>query len=251
MEEIEKVIILKTWNEGIGSVYERLMLYRFFLKLNEKYKFKSVLEYNCPITKGYDNLAFMGKSFVTIADSNIELIKNNWKFENLPVFSSFDKLEKYDLVWNFAIVQLQPNVIKEMLNFTNKYILIFVPNVLNFGAPIHFLYHFITRQKCNHAERGKFFVRTKRGLMRLAKSYGINILKCDYIDMPILPDIGFSRKELKQLFGIKEKKKDDIPNFDDSLFKKIGFLERMNLPDFIKTVISHHIYLFGEKLNER
>ncbi|MFH1825344.1 MAG: hypothetical protein ABH873_09030 [Candidatus Firestonebacteria bacterium] len=244
---MEKKIIEVTWNEGIGSVYERIMLHRFFKSINDEYKFEEVMEFGCPITKGYDNVAFMPLSKVTLTDDNLEKIKEKWKFNDNPEFVGKENLKQYDLVWNFASLQLDPSGLKDMLKYSKKYLLAFVPNVLNCGSPFHFGYHLITRQECRHAERGSLSLRTKRGIMKLFRKNNIKILKCGYIDMPPIPDIGFSRRELKQWLGIKVEQGVNQEKVDYGIVEKLGSLEKKNFPEFIKAVISHHIYILGEK----
>ncbi len=251
MDENEKLLSRNTWDEGVGSVYERIMLRRFFAGLSQKYGFKDVLEFTCRITKGYDNVVMGEKSKITLYDPDIENIKAKWKFDTSGInFTPAVPSIQFDLVWNFAAVQLRPETLKEMLPLSRKYVLVFVPNVWNAGSPFHRAYHIITRQPCTHAERGRFSLRTKGGLVKLAKANGINVLKCGFIDMPPIPDIGFSRKELKKWLGIKEPGAENKPpEIDYSFFEKLSVFEKRKLPEFIQAVISHHIYLFGEKTN--
>jgi hypothetical protein len=245
---IEREIFRNIQNEGIGSVYERIILKRFFERLSSKYSFDSVLEYGCKITKGYDNLVFMKRAKVTLFDSDIETISKNWCFKLKPEFSSGNLHKKYDLVWNFAILQQEPRIITIMKNLSRRYILIIVPNILNYGTPIHLAYHFFTRTECKHAERGNLKLRTRLGLKRFTEKNGIKILECDYIDMPPIPDIGFSIKELLEFLGCNTKNERSLQNIDaiTQKIEKMMVFENKNLPSIIRAFFGHHIFLFGE-----
>lgn len=252
--KLEKEICSVTHKEGLGSIYERIMLKRFFEDLARQYAFSTVLEYQgLAITKAIDNITFLklGKE-VTVADKEISQILGNWPFKEKPYFSLPQKKQsKFELVWNFAVVQLQPEIISEMISLSNKFVLIFVPNFLNWGMPVHQLYHFLTRTDCQHAERGSIFLRTQWGIKKLASQEKIKIIKIGYIDMPPLPDIGFSIKELKNQLGVKtELKRKPTSTNSEGVLKKINqmtFIEKLPLPEIMRLPFAHHLYLFGER----
>lgn len=252
-DEIENQLIKNTTDEGVGSVYERIMLKRFFQKLVKDLDFNTVLEFQAAITKGYDNITFLdNQKQVHVTDSDTEKIKSEWKFETDPVFISPNNIEqKYDLVWNFAILQNQPQVIHDMIQKTNKYILIFTPNFLNWGTPWHLGYHFITQTKCQHAERGKVGLRTKIGLQNYLQAKGIKKISSGYIDMPPLPDIGFSIREFqetvfKKKFSPEERQSPLQPKDLSQTLEKWTFIENRQWLRFTHPIIAHHIYYLGE-----
>ena len=251
---LEKEICLATREEGIGSIYERIILKRFFENLAQQYAFSTVLEYQgLAITKGIDMKHLLPRHCkITVVDKKVSKIKGDWPFKEKPCFSlSQKKQSKFDLVWNFAVVQLQPEIISEMIALSNKFVLIFVPNFLNWGMPIHQLYHFLTRTDCQHAERGSILLRTQWGIKKLASQKKIKIIKIGYIDMPPLPDIGFSIKELKNQLGVKTGlKRNPTPTNFEGVLKKINqmtFIEKLPLPEIMRSPFAHHLYLFGER----
>lgn len=232
--KLEEEIVLASRSEGIGSIYERIILKRFFEKLVKKYSFDSVLEYGgIKITKGIDNKIFkaLGKD-VKIADGDKK------------VFG------KYDLVWNFAVLQKDPEFIEKMILHSGKYVMIFVPNYFNWGMPFHEAYHILIDHICKHAESGSVRLRTKRGISKLLHKSGITILESGFIDIPFLPDIGFSMRELKGKLGIKveAKKASAKANTCKTLDKieKLGFIERFGISNKLKFPFAHHIYIIGK-----
>lgn len=247
---IENFICSLISEEGIGSIYERIVLKRFFEKSIIKYQFQSLLEYGCKITKGYDNIIFFEKKTVTVSDQNIEEIKKRWRFPSKPVFSTLNFTKKYDLVWNFALVQQNPDLLLKMKDLSQKYVLVFTPNIYNCGTPFHWGYHFLTRTPCYHAEQGSISLRTLSGLKRFFLKNGLKIVDCGYIDMPPIPDIGFSINELKKFlnkdFIVPEKPKLPI----DMIRTKIGkmmFVENSPvLKNILRPVMSHHNFILGE-----
>lgn len=251
----EEEIVSATFNEGVGSVYERIMLKRFFENLVKKYSFKSVLEYKgLTITKGIDNITFLkNNKKVFVFDKKGGRFEKNWPFRAKPrFFSQSSLLERADLVWNFAVVQLEPGILNEMIKFSKKHFLLFVPNFLNWGTPIHLLYHLLTKNRCTHAERGSLKLRTLWGLKGFVQRQRVQVIKAGFIDTPLLPDIGFSLKELKKTLGVRERsdltRAHTIKDSRNILknFNLLGIIERLKLPVILQTPFAHHIYILGK-----
>jgi len=251
-KQLENEICQLAQTEGIGSIYERIVLSRLFRRLIKDYQFRTVAEFGgLEITKGYDNLAFLlsGKR-VTLVGNNCLEIKKNWKPKIKPEFCLPQTVgnKKFDLVWNFAVLQVDPNAVSQALGLTSKYFLFFAPNFLNLGMPAHLLYHWITRTECKHAERGSILARTRFGLTRLIEKNGGEVIKSGYIDIPPIPDIGFSIRELKTHYGLPVKSK-VAADFDQQTMarvEKLGVIEKLPLPEFARFFFAHHIYAFGK-----
>lgn len=110
------------------------------------------------------------------------------------------------------------------------------------------IYHLLTRTECKHVERGMKEIRTKAGLKRLVRRNGIRLVECGYVDMPLIPDIGFSIKELRNFLGqeIDTETTPRPPKEILSKIKKIAFIEEKGVPYLIKTFLAHHIYVLGK-----
>lgn len=257
LREIEEWICDNTQEEGFGSVYERISLGRFLNRIKKEFKFKTVLEYGTPFSKGYDNMVFIkNKCDVTIANPKIEKIEKSWPSKIKPIFTEMGveelKNKKYDLVWNFALMNTNPEVIEKMKEKTNKYVLFFTPNIWNYGTPFHIVYHLISRTKCTHAERGSVKLRQLSGLKKFAKKNGLKVLETGYIDMPPWPDTAFGIREFKEnVFKMKlppQQKKDYLPG--KQVLNKINstmFVENSGLGP-IRYLFAHHQYVLAEKI---
>ena len=257
LKEIEEWICDNTQEEGFGSVYERISLGRFLNRIKNQFKFKTVLEYGAPYSKGYDNMVFLkNKCEVTIADPKIEKIKKNWPSKTKPLFTNMDlkntQDKKYDLVWNFAYINTNPEVIEKMKEKSKKYVLFFTPNIWNYGTPFHIVYHIISRTKCTHAERGPIEYRKISGLKKFAKKNGLKIIETGYVDMPWWPDTAFGIREFKENVLKKKlpppEKKDSQPG--KQVLEKVNahmFVENSKLGT-IRYLFAHHQYILAEKI---
>jgi|RhiMetdeSRZDD1v2_1073273.scaffolds.fasta_scaffold194779_2 hypothetical protein len=257
-KDLELLICTHFQHEGLGSLYERVVLSRFMRNLAVRHGYRSVLEYSCPVTKGYDNLAFLDHGVeVTLADEHIERLEGAWRFkERRPVFSTLGNAPKADLVWNFAQIQMNDELLGPMTALSKQHVLVFVPNFLNIGTPAHLSYHLLTRTPCRHAERGSVPIRTRTGLLRFLRSQNIHIIESGYIDAPPLPDIGFSIRELKETIGWS--KANNLsggvsapagPASDPlTVWQRVQQMIRFETSPVVrpfKPVFGHHIYALG------
>jgi len=249
---LERDICSFASDEGLGSIYERIVLRRFLARLAKELDLGSVLEYGASISKGYDNLAWADRCEVTVYDPTATEIESHWRPNRK--LKLVDKCSGvFDLVWSFAQVQMRPERLAEMVQHTRCYVLVFVPNVLNWGTPFHWSYHALTRVKCHHAEQGGLLVRSRAGLESLVRSHGLRVARSGYVDMPYLPDIGFSIRELKGVLGIPVRDAAVVgapPSSPQSTMRKVEWLmgwERRALPQWVQSVLAHHCWVLGEK----
>jgi hypothetical protein len=148
---------------------------------------------------------------------------------------------------------MQPELISAMKAHSKRDILIFVPNILNPGTPIHLTYHLLTRTACRHAERGSIRTRTRAGLLRLLTDQGIQVIKSGYIDAPLIPDIGFSIRELKATTGLARPQPDGTANGHPpadpaAVWRRVESLMPFEYTRALapfKPVAGHHIYVLG------
>ncbi|MFC1627318.1 hypothetical protein ACFL18_02030 [Patescibacteria group bacterium] len=222
----ELELIEKTSNEGFGSVYERIILRRFFKQLMQRYQFSSVFELGTKYTKGYDNLVFADKGK---------------KIQATPA----------DLVWNFALVQQKSILLKQMKSRANKYVLVFTPNIFNYGTIPHVGFHWLIRKPCQHAESGSVSLRTEMGLRNFFKKEGLEVLESGGIDIPWWPDTAFSFKEVKKELGLaskaKTKAKAKVKTAEVwEKIEKASWIETSRLPKLVKLPFVHHNFVLGK-----
>jgi hypothetical protein len=246
-----KAVISQTASEGLGSCYERCQLFYLLPELLKGLNCKSVLEFPVPVSKGWDNLGFLKRgSKVVVGNESIDRLENLWPYEEKPIFAKLNQLDQqFDLVWNFAVIHQDPLILEKMAKLSNRYILVFTPNVLNWGAPIHWGLHLLTRTKCSHPERGNFKLMNLFGLKRFLKKRGLIVVKAGYFDMPFWPDFAFSTEEIKKnipFLKLGNKKKTGTVNSLTSVIEKAMFLEK-KLPKIFWPIMAHHQYVLAKK----
>lgn len=258
-----KQLLIAAQDEGIGSIYERVMLQDLLPSILSKTDAKSILEFPATITKGWDNHVLLDSHDVTVADLDGSL-KKKWPFEKKPRFEKVSKdSQRFDLVWNFALFHQHQKLFPAIDMFSKKYILLFTPNIFNWGAPIHWGFHLVTLTGCNHPENGPVNLMTANGLANYVEDKGYTVLETGYFDLPPWPDFAFSKKELGKhfpfslLWGEKEKNSAELKNKSDSDFdpvatnkvvQKSAYWERKGVPCWVESIVAHHQYVLAEKL---
>lgn len=254
-EQIELSICAKTQHEGFGSVYERIRLGRLLGRLQEKYEFHTVLEYGCPFTKGYDNLVFLARGCqVSVLDPGASDLAAEWPFEETPpgYVCSLEEGKTFDLVWNFAVLQLGEVCLTDLARVSLGFVLVFTPNILNYGTPFHIGYHILSLTKCQHPERGLVRIRTRLGLVRSARRHGLEVLESGYVDIPWWPDTAFSIREFKKNV-LRMKKVDDSRKAGtvavrepEAVLRDIEAASWMEDKNLVHPFFAHHTYIFAK-----
>jgi hypothetical protein len=251
LDRVESQFCATLQDEGIGTLYERIVKGRMLRDLADRHGYQSVLEFGCSVTKGFDNLAFLDRGLsVTVADAAIDAIRAGWRFPQRPAFCSLEAAPRADLVWSFAQVQRDPSVLDAMLTLADRHVLVFVPNAFNPGAPVHAAFHLVTRTPCKHAERGQLRLRTRAGLVRLLIQRRVRVLASGYIDAPPIPNIAFSIHELKQTMGwSRAGAAESAPATDPALvWRRVQALTRFEANPVaaqFRPIIGHHIFALG------
>lgn len=244
MTNYQNAIIKAASSEGVGSVYERVILTSLLPQLLKPLKIKTILEFPIKITKGWDNHALLDRYQVTLTAKNVTQSKSTWPFLKKPQFKSINNLKtKFDLVWNFAAVHQNPSLLSQMINLSNQYLLIFTPNCFNWGAPLHWGLHLLTLSSCQHPEYGPIHLMHKSGLKRFIKKHSLSIISSGYFDMPPWPDFAFSKS---QLTGKPNSIKPNLKSLEQKISKSLPW-EKINFPKPIKAVFAHHQYVLAAK----
>ncbi len=245
------LVIQATSSEGLGSQYERVQLITLLPKIIDGLKIQTILETPASITKGWDNVHFGKDKAITV--SNEKNLSSIYPYQPKPSFITPSQLnfEQYDLVWNFAVFHQKPEILETMMNHSKKYILIFTPNVLNWGAPLHWGYHLFSKTKCFHPEKGNFNLMTLWGLKKYLKTKGLSVVKAGYFDAPYWPDFAFSKKELARSFpkifkACVNKVTVDLHAVEKNI-RKAQALEQ-KLLGWTLPLIAHHQYILAQKI---
>lgn len=148
---------------------------------------------------------------------------------------------RFDLVWNFCEIERSSNTLKfieEMLNLTDKYLLIVVQNRGNIGVQLHRLYHKLMGTSWDH---GKLKYMSSHEIWRLLTKFPVKVLDAGVFDVPwFIFDFYESGAPLRRLVPKRFRPK----NYN---VIRESFLER-SLPMSLKYVLAHHHYLLAEKL---
>lgn len=262
-------------SEGLGTLYERVILHRYFRYLIENYRLKKVLE--CPSfgMTGFSgiNSWFFSKAGleVYVADNDVQRIRLSQKvWRKARLESKFLKIEDYedlpfedeefDLVWNFAALwylkhERIENVLNELARVSREVIFISIPNKNIF----YFLRKKFDKEAFNYVNEVLINRKSTENIMRKEFSkYGFNLVEKGYFDTPPWPDFAVRINELipyrNAEKNAEESKDVKLPEYYEYLNNpvieknvlKYSFLE--NSPRFFKSLWSHHVYWIFERL---
>lgn len=271
-------------DEGIGTVYERIVIDAYFRYLQDKYQIKTVLENPADgITgvPGINSLEFSrhGKAKVTLTNPSQLMIngaKIVWQKEKLMDLVKFvkceiDKLpfknETFDLAWNYCMFERfsDPNiVVRELSRVSKKYIMVMTQNIWNLGTIIHWLYHLLNKLEWDHGSVGLMRIGS---MIKVMKKNNLKILEIGTIDTPPWLDTWDMplRGELKTFLsklGMKWEWKTEgsggyknikIEKYKNKKSKLIDFslwIEK-NLPWWFARLQTHHYYVLAQKKGKK
>lgn len=262
------------YNEGLGTVYEKLMLNDFFSGLIKRYKIKTVLEMpalGMSGIPGMNSFEFARqKCQLTILDNDkarVADIKRYWQetklnpdiiyakdFEHLPY-----KDNSFDLVWNFSALWYHgqaDKIIKEMIRVSRKLVIVSVTNKNQIG-------YFLRKHYLDKAFFNDVYEKwtNPKNIKAVLSNEGVKIIDEGVIDVPPFPDTCMPLGDLLKKVGIKPKTADSDKNWhwstmdyykgnDELLPNKIAkysFLEKLPLPWQTKVFWAHHRFIIGKK----
>ncbi len=266
---------LTDYNEGLGVVYERLMLNDYLEGILARHDVRTVLE--APIfgmsgVSGINSVILARKGCqVTLVDEHqgrLEGVEAIWKELELPCsFVCHQDMAHlpfsdgaFDLAWNFAAlwyVQPVAQLLSEMRRVSRKLIFICMPNPWQVGYWIRKLF----LDRAFFEGRDETWVsmgRVKRELRR----NGVKILDEGVMDVPPWPDTCMPAADVLRKLGIRSQALDrrfsgsewEWSTMDYYLGRKpelreridrYAFLDRAPLPWQIKSIWAHHRYVLG------
>jgi hypothetical protein len=268
---------LTDYNEGLGLVYERLVLNDFLLKLKGKWGFQTVLEapaYGMAGVSGINSVALArAHCHITLADDDPERlsgIRRIWHELNLPLLpiqvARWDALpfpdRSFDLVWNWAALWrlAEPaRCLAELVRCANDYVFIATPNPLQVGYVFR---KYVAEPEFVREvdERWTSIGRIRATLVQL----GVDIVAQGVLDVPPWPDTVMPAGELLRRLGIRSRslqarfsgtawrwstmdyylgRQPDL----GSRVRKHMWLERMPVSWRLKQVWAHHRWVLGRR----
>jgi uncharacterized protein (DUF362 family) len=247
---------------------------RFLSDIYSRYHPKSVLEAYC---NGISGIPCIASRVLADKDCRVTLVnpdagtlkraEDYWKsrgisnvqfkvgsLENLPFES-----DSFDLVWNFAVLpklEKPLRALEEMRRVSRNLVLVFSNNSLNFGFPLHELFHRRTKSHWDHGCKGWMITRNVRNAI---SNTGLNVIETGYVDVPPWADldkpIGQALKGI--LFGktaaegsqIRHSRRNDGETQGAARRLLMSFAGRFEagMPRIVKPVFAHHLYTLSSK----
>jgi SAM-dependent methyltransferase len=270
---------LTDYNEGLGVVYERIVLNEYLLALKQKYHVTSVLEaplYGMAGVSGINSVSLAQTGCdVTLLDENAERlagVQRIWgelQLTERATFmqhSDFARLlfadNSFDMAWAWAALWYVGDaaaLLCELARVTRRVVFVAMPNRMQLG---YILRKFILEphffQTVN--ESWADISRVKKVLQQA----GLRIADEGVMDVPPWPDTVMPAALVLQKLGIHSKKL--TGRFEGqgwawstmdyylgkrpelkAMMERYMFLERLPLPWQIKTIWAHHRYVVGVK----
>ena len=266
---------MKQYDEGLGTVYERFMLQRFFESLLDANSIKTVLEvplYGMTGISGINSAYFAERGCeVTLMDSSTEVVTGAFEawqdipWEKRPRIMHHQDIaalpfgsDSYDLVWNFAALWHLGDargLLSEMARTSAQFVLIFVPNRRQIG---YFLRKHVfdrgffsdVHEEWNDAAE----------IIEFLQSFGFELREQGVLDVPPWPDTAFPIKKLfSRNSSINRKSTTDFWTWDiisyysgkdptlQKRVEKYTVLEDLPIPWRLKLPWAHHRYVLLAK----
>jgi hypothetical protein len=264
---------LTDYNEGLGLVYERLMLNDFLETLRKKYRVESVLEapiYGMAGVSGINSvLLARSGAHVTLVDDTAERldgIRRIWNELGLNAIFSLQSpisglefpTRSFDLVWNWAALWYLPDPEKwigEMVRVSRNLIFIAMPNRAQVG--------YLMRKYVLEKDFVRYVDETWANIGRvktILRDWDCVILDEGVLDVPPWPDTVMPAAEVLKRLGIQSQEMSARFEGDGwqwsamdyylgnkpelkAQMERYAFLERAPVPWQIKSVWAHHRYV--------
>ncbi|HEX5414155.1 MAG TPA: methyltransferase domain-containing protein [Chloroflexota bacterium] len=259
-------------DEGIGTVYERVVIDDYFRALQAELQIESVLENPADGVTGVPGINSMefarNGGTVWLANPSRKMLDNArqiWVRQGLVEQARFVQCEyddtglpadAYDLVWNYCMFERfrdPSSLVAEMKRVSRRYVLIMTQNVSNFGTPVHTLYHALGNLDWDHGYGGQM---TFGAIRRALLAQGLEIEHEGTVDIPPWLDTWDMplRGALKELLGHVGKKwewKIDTQGMGGPAtvpwsLRIVRSIEQ-TLPEWFRRFQAHHLYILARK----
>lgn len=271
---------MRDYNEGLGLVYERLVLNDFLDRLVDEFGARAVLEapiYGMAGVSGINSVRFAQRGIpVTLVDVNedrLSEVRRVWRELALDHLATFVLVPdpsrlpfgdgQFDLVWNWAALWYLPDAaatLREMARTSATLVFTAMPNRLQMG---YLLRKFLLERDFFETvdERWAAIGRARAVLAEC----GLRLIEQGVLDVPPWPDTVMPAAEVLSRLGLRQtalaRRFNDAQSWDWSTMDYYtgrrpelkqqmdgyAFLERAPLPWQLKVVWAHHRYLLMGK----
>ena len=268
---------LTDYNEGLGLVYERLVLNDYLDRLLGRYDIETVLEaplFGMAGVSGINSVHLAQRGCtVTLVDvdkERLEGIRPIWDELKLdcrftycedPAQLPFDD-ESFDLVWEWAGLWYLPDagaLLSELARVSRHLVFVAMPNRLQVG---YWMRKLLVDRDFFHTVDERWV--NMNLIKRTLREAGIAVVEEGVLDVPPWPDTVMPAAELLRRLGVRSKSLEGRfsgdgwqwstmdyylgkrPEFKE-MIDRYAFLERLPLPWRVKVLWAHHRYLLGSK----
>jgi hypothetical protein len=259
-------------DEGIGTVYERVVIDDYFREMQARLGIRTVLETPADgVTgvPGINSLEFARNGGqVYLANPSQKMLDGArpiWEQQRLIDRAHFTRCEvddlpyednQFDLVWNYCMFErfADPSpVVAEMKRVSSRYVLLMTQNVYNFGTVFHTAYHKMCDLEWDHGYGRQM---TFGAIRKALRDQGMELIEEGTVDVPPWLDTWDMplRGVLKQLLGAVGKKwewkieSQGMPQGGEPP-RMVSFVREIehNLPDWFRRSQAHHLYVLARK----
>lgn len=259
--------------EGFGETYRRAMLNRYFGRLLDQARLRTVAELPLDdygvVGAGSVIFAQRGCHVELVCDDRSLLVDGMRVFEHNGLQGAVSLLQApltampvpdnhYDLGWNFdrlLTLPSPPDFLREMARVC-KAVFVCVPNAHNYGQYAHYIYHKLRGDRCAYVEPRAWMA---RGPVRSTlQQLGLAVVDEGLIDVPWwpgfpeLPDL--ARRLIGKRLGESPLRQKPVPPAslaeEQQWLDKVAsatFIERSKLPEFLRQFFAHNVYVLAVK----
>lgn len=267
---------LTDYNEGLGLVYERLVLNDYLDRIVSQYSIHTVLEaplFGMAGVSGINSVRLAQRGCaVTLVDENPERlagVERIWgeldlraTFRCHPDFAHLPFPDaSFDLTWEWAGLWYLPDaegLLKELARVSRQVVFVAMPNRVQVGYLMR--KYLLERDFVNYVDESWADIHRIRQVLTAG---GVQVIEQGVLDVPPWPDTVMPAAQVLQRLGIKSKKLDaqftgagwNWSTMDYYLGRRpelkaqidrYTFLEHAPIPWQIKALWAHHRYLLGK-----
>ncbi len=259
------------YNEGLGLVYERIVLNDFLDALMDRFTLHTVLEapiYGMAGVSGINSVRLAQRGVtVTLVDCDAERLDGVHRiWQELQLSASFrqDDFSKlgfdnrsFDLAWNWAALWhiAQPEaLIRELVRVSRQLVFIAMPNRVQVGYLLR--KYVLERDFVDYVDESWADIRRVK---RILDECGARIVKEGVLDVPPWPDTVMPAAQVLGKFGLRSKQfEGDNWNWSSmdyylgkrpelkARIERYAFLEHAPVPWQIKSIWAHHRYVLAQ-----
>ena len=272
---------LTDYNEGLGLVYERLVLNDYLDRIVNQHNIRTVLEapiYGMAGVSGINSVRLAQRGCaVTLVDENAERlrgIEHVWSELGLrATFMPHADLTRlpfddnsFDLTWEWAGLWYLPNaqaLLQELVRVSRKLVFVAMPNRAQVGYLMR--KYLLERDFVNYVDESWADINRIKKVLR---DTSVKFIDEGVLDVPPWPDTVMPAAQVLQRLGIRSKKLDsqftgagwNWSTMDyylgrrpelKAMIDRYTFLEHAPIPWQIKAIWAHHRYVLGQVKSEK